>query len=92
MLADALTDAVESGRAKAVGVCNYNKEQLEEIHGLLDKRGIPLACNQVRRGAATVPLWSDRKRLVSLDPISLDQELTVACAPVPKFLSMSSVS
>lgn len=38
-----------SGRqVRAVGVCNYNAGQVEEMHGLLAKRGIPLASNQVR--------------------------------------------
>jgi diketogulonate reductase-like aldo/keto reductase len=47
-LADGLRSAVDSGKAKAVGVCNYNKAQLEELHGLLDKHGVPIASNQVR--------------------------------------------
>ena len=50
VLADALTEALESKRVKAVGVCNYNARQLEELHGILDRRGIPLASNQVRTG------------------------------------------
>lgn len=39
--------AVNSGKARAVGVCNYDVRQLEELHALLDKEGIPIACNQV---------------------------------------------
>ncbi len=35
-------------QVRAVGVCNYNAGQVEEMHGLLAKRGIPLASNQVR--------------------------------------------
>ena len=31
----------------AVGVCNYNIEQMQELHGLLAARGIPLVSNQV---------------------------------------------
>ncbi len=46
-LADGLQEALDLGLATAVGVCNYNTSQLEEIHGLLDKKGIPLATNQV---------------------------------------------
>lgn len=38
---------MDMGLATAVGVCNYNTSQLEEIHSLLDKKGIPLATNQV---------------------------------------------
>ena len=48
VLADALTEALEGGQVKAVGVCNYNVKQLEELHSILDGRGIPLASNQVK--------------------------------------------
>lgn len=44
---DGLRDAVESGRAKAVGVCNYDAAQLEEACTLLAKHNIPIASNQV---------------------------------------------
>ena len=47
MLADALTEIMEKGLVKAVGVCNYNTQQLSELQGLLSKRGIALASNQV---------------------------------------------
>lgn len=46
LLADALADAVEGGRVKAVGVCNYGLKELTELEGLLRKRDIPLASNQ----------------------------------------------
>ena len=46
-LADGLQEALDLGLASAVGVCNYNTSQLEQIHGLLDKKGIALATNQV---------------------------------------------
>jgi diketogulonate reductase-like aldo/keto reductase len=36
------------GQVRAVGVCNYNAGQVEEMHGLLAKHGIPLASNQAR--------------------------------------------
>lgn len=42
-----LREAFDSGKAKAVGVCNYDARQMEEMHGLLAKHNIPLACNQV---------------------------------------------
>ena len=51
-LADGLQEALDLGLATAVGVCNYNTSQLEQIHGLLDKKGIPLATNQVSNIAA----------------------------------------
>ena len=46
-LADGLQEAMDLGLTTAVGVCNYNTAQLEEMHGLLDKKSIPLATNQV---------------------------------------------
>lgn len=46
-LADGLQEALDLGLTSAVGVCNYNTSQLEQIHGLLDTKGIPLATNQV---------------------------------------------
>jgi diketogulonate reductase-like aldo/keto reductase len=33
-------------QVRAVGVSNYNAGQVEEMHGLLAKHGIPLASNQ----------------------------------------------
>lgn len=44
---DALADAVEAGLVQAVGVSNYNVEQLQRAHAALARRGIPLASNQV---------------------------------------------
>ena len=46
-LADGLQEAMDLGLTTAVGVCNYNTAHLEEMHGLLDKKNIPLATNQV---------------------------------------------
>lgn len=46
-MADALADAVEAGLARAVGVCNYNEEQMRLTYGVLSKRGVQLASNQV---------------------------------------------
>ena len=47
VLADGLKEAMDLGLTGAVGVCNYDVAQLEEMHGLLDKNGIALATNQV---------------------------------------------
>ena len=47
LLADALAEALDSGLVNAVGVCNYNVQQLQDLNGKLSKRGIPLASNQV---------------------------------------------
>lgn len=45
--AEALADTVEAGLTRAVGVSNYNADQLRAAHAVLAKRGIPLASNQV---------------------------------------------
>ena len=45
---DAMADLVEAGKIRAVGVSNYNAEQMRRAHERLAKRGIPLASNQVK--------------------------------------------
>jgi aryl-alcohol dehydrogenase-like predicted oxidoreductase len=52
-LMNALADEVDQGRIKAVGVSNYNAEQLREAHKLLARRGVPLAVNQMRYSLIT---------------------------------------
>jgi aryl-alcohol dehydrogenase-like predicted oxidoreductase len=47
-LMELLTDAVEAGKVKAVGVSNYSAEQMRIAYAALAKRGIPLASNQVQ--------------------------------------------
>ena len=53
-----LTCAPCTLQVRAVGVCNYNAGQVEEMHGLLARHGIPLASNQVclqdSKGVSTV--------------------------------------
>ncbi|KAM7523575.1 hypothetical protein LguiA_013477 [Lonicera macranthoides] len=44
---DGLGDAVEQGLVKAVGVSNYSEKRLRDAYKQLQKRGIPLASNQV---------------------------------------------
>ncbi len=44
---DALADAVDAGLARAVGVSNYDSDQMRRAHLVLTQRGIPLASNQV---------------------------------------------
>jgi aryl-alcohol dehydrogenase-like predicted oxidoreductase len=46
-LTELMADAVEAGKIKAVGVSNYSAEQMRIAHSTLEKRGIPLASNQV---------------------------------------------
>jgi aryl-alcohol dehydrogenase-like predicted oxidoreductase len=45
--ANALADALDGGLTPAVGVSNYNWDQVERTHAILDRRGYPLASNQV---------------------------------------------
>lgn len=45
---DAMADLVEDGKIRAVGVSNFSARQMRRAHRALDRRGIPLASNQVR--------------------------------------------
>ena len=42
-----MADAVKEGKIKAVGVSNFSANQMREAYDLLEKRGVPLASNQV---------------------------------------------
>ncbi len=46
-LMNRLADAVEAGRVRHVGVCNYNAAQMRTAHAALAARGVPLVSNQV---------------------------------------------
>lgn len=45
---DGLAQCYEKGLVKAVGVSNYGVEAMTACHGVLAKRGIPLATNQIQ--------------------------------------------
>lgn len=45
--AEALADAVQAGLTRAVGVSNYNADQMQRTHDVLARRGVALASNQV---------------------------------------------
>jgi aryl-alcohol dehydrogenase-like predicted oxidoreductase len=47
-LMNLMADAVEAGKIRAVGVSNYNADQMRTAHTELARRGIPLASNQVQ--------------------------------------------
>src|SRR5215831_7835105 len=58
VFAEGLTEAVKSGKARAVGVANFGADQMRRIADHLARRGVPLAANQVnyslvQRGAET---------------------------------------
>jgi len=44
---DALADAVQEGHIRAVGVSNFRAAEMREAHAALERRGVPLATNQV---------------------------------------------
>jgi aryl-alcohol dehydrogenase-like predicted oxidoreductase len=44
---EVMAEAVKSGKVKAVGVCNFNKEQIVEAHTALAKHNIPLSAVMV---------------------------------------------
>jgi len=45
---NAMADLVEAGKILSVGISNFNAEQMRRAHKALQKRGLPLAVNQVR--------------------------------------------
>ena len=44
---DTMADLVEAGKICSVGVSNFNAKQMARAHEMLEKRGLPLAVNQV---------------------------------------------
>jgi aryl-alcohol dehydrogenase-like predicted oxidoreductase len=44
---DGMIEAVQAGLIQAVGVSNYNRQQMDRAYNRLQKEGIPLASNQV---------------------------------------------
>ena len=45
---EAMADLVQSGKIRSVGVSNFNPDQMRRAHKTLQKRGLPLAVNQVQ--------------------------------------------
>lgn len=45
---DAMADLVEQGKIRSVGVSNFDAGQMRRAHAALQKRGLPLAVNQVQ--------------------------------------------
>lgn len=46
LLADAMAQAHGEGLVEAIGVCNYNGNQMRDLHAALAQHGLPLASNQ----------------------------------------------
>jgi len=45
---NAMADLVEAGKIRSIGVSNFNVKQMSRAHAALEKRGLPLAVNQVQ--------------------------------------------
>ncbi|NIS79880.1 MAG: aldo/keto reductase [Anaerolineales bacterium] len=45
---DVMADLVEAGKIRSVGVSNFNIERMRRAHATLERRGLPLAVNQVQ--------------------------------------------
>ncbi len=44
---DAMADLVEAGKIRSIGVSNFNADRMRRAHRELQKRGLPLAVNQM---------------------------------------------
>ena len=44
---NAMADLVEAGLIRSVGISNFNAKQMRRAHAALNKRGLPLAVNQM---------------------------------------------
>jgi aryl-alcohol dehydrogenase-like predicted oxidoreductase len=47
-LMNAMADLVEAGKVRSVGISNFSPELMRRAHAALEKRGLPLATNQMR--------------------------------------------
>ncbi len=45
---NAMADLVEAGKIRSVGISNFRPDRMRRAHAALQKRGLPLATNQVR--------------------------------------------
>ncbi len=43
----AMADLVDAGQIRSVGISNFNAQQMQRAHAALEKRGLPLAVNQM---------------------------------------------
>jgi aryl-alcohol dehydrogenase-like predicted oxidoreductase len=44
---NAMADLVEAGKIRSVGISNFNPARMQRAHAALEKRGLPLAVNQM---------------------------------------------
>jgi aryl-alcohol dehydrogenase-like predicted oxidoreductase len=79
---DGLADAVDAGLVRAVGVSNYNVEQMQRAHTALARRGIPLASNQVEYS-----LWQRKPETSGLLEVCRQLDVTlIAYSPLAQGL------
>jgi aryl-alcohol dehydrogenase-like predicted oxidoreductase len=56
---DAMADLAEAGQIRSVGISNFNAEQMRLAHAALEKRGLPLAVNQMEYSLLNRKIESD---------------------------------
>jgi aryl-alcohol dehydrogenase-like predicted oxidoreductase len=56
---NAMADLVEAGKIRSVGVSNFGPDRMRRAHAALQKRGLPLAANQVRYSLLDRKIESD---------------------------------
>jgi aryl-alcohol dehydrogenase-like predicted oxidoreductase len=56
---NAMADLAEAGQIRSVGVSNFNAEQMRRAHAALEKRGLPLAVNQMEYSLLNRTIESD---------------------------------
>ena len=56
---NAMADLVEAGKIRSVGVSNFDPERMRRAHAQLQKRGLPLAVNQVEYSLLNRSIESD---------------------------------
>ena len=56
---DAMADLVEAGKIRSAGVSNFNADRMRRAHAQLQKRGLPLAVNQMEYSLINRNIESD---------------------------------
>ena len=85
-LMSALEESLDLGLTRAVGVSNYNTEQLERAFEILEKRGIPLASNQIEY--SVVNRKADKEGLIQS---CLDRDVKVVAHSPLKALKTTEI-
>jgi aryl-alcohol dehydrogenase-like predicted oxidoreductase len=70
---EAMADLLDAGKIRSVGVSNFNADQMRRAHAALEKRGIPLAVNQMQYRVASSQVGFTRISRRSLIPHSLEE-------------------